>query len=224
MRKRGFAVLFVLTFVIGAGTLLQDFRFDSALDSQRDVAATIDRRLGSIEVAIADLHTAQAGYVAAGQDQASWIARATDLFTRIESDLTTLRSATTNADATTHYDAALVALKDLAGIDARARTAALGDRRLEAADRVFADAREANERLAAEVSAARSSEQAAASTNLTRISRLRLVMNGVAIAFLLAVALFFWRARPVVASAPVEIAVPSIRPDLPLRLSAPAVP
>jgi hypothetical protein len=223
MRKRGFGVLFVLTLVIGAGTLLQDFNFDTLLDSQHNAAAALDRQLGSIEVALADLHTAQAGYVAAGQGPAFWIARATDLFTRIEADLTSLRSATASPDAATHYDAMLVALKDLKSIDARARSDAMEDRRFEASDRVFTDSREATERLAAELSAARASERATTSANLTRLSRLRLGMNGIAIAFLLAVALFFWRARPA-EIAPAESSVPSIRPDLPLRLSVPAVP
>src|SRR5690349_13431716 len=172
MRKRGFAVLFVLTLVIGAGTLLQDFRFDTLLDSQRDIATTVDRQLGSIDVAIADLHAAQAGYVAAGQSPAFWIARATELFTRIETDLTSLRSGPTNTDAATHHDAAMVAVKDLKSIDARARVDATGDRRFEASDRIFTDSREANERLDAELSAARASEQAAASANLLRVSRL----------------------------------------------------
>jgi hypothetical protein len=223
MRKRGFGVLFVLTLVIGAGTLFQDFRFDALLEHERDTAASVDRQLGSIDVAIADLHGAQAGYVAAGQGPAFWIARATDLFTRIDTDLTSLRSATASTDAATHYDAALVALRDLKGIDARARSDAMGDRRFEAADRVFTDSREANERLAAELGAARTSEQAAAAANLTRVSKLRLIMNGVAMVFLLAVAAFFWRARPV-ESAAADAGITSIRPDLPLRLNVPATP
>ena len=99
----------------------------------------------------------------------------------------------------------------------------MGDRRFEASDRVFADSREANERLAAELGAARTSEQAAAAANLTRISKLRLIMNGIAMAFLLAVAAFFWRARPV-ESAPADAGITSIRPDLPLRLNVPATP
>jgi hypothetical protein len=223
MRKRGFGVLFVLTLVIGAGTLFQDFRFDALLEHERDTAASVDRQLGSIDVAIADLHGAQAGYVAAGQGPAFWIARATDLFTRIDTDLTSLRSATASTDTATHYDAALVALRDLKGIDARARSDAMGDRRFEAADRVFTDSREANERLAAELGAARTSEQAAAAANLTRVSKLRLIMNGVAMVFLLAVAAFFWRARPV-ESAAADAGITSIRPDLPLRLNVPATP
>ena len=188
MRKRGFGVLFVLTLVIGAGTLFQDFRFDTLLEHERDTAASVDRQLGSVDVAIADLRGAQAGYVAAGQGPPFWISRATDLFTRIETDLTSLRSATATTDAATHYDAALVALNDLKAIDARARADAMGDRRFEASDRVFADSREANERLAAELAAARTSEQAAAAANLTRIGKFRLIMNAIAMAFLLAVA------------------------------------
>ncbi|HUL74189.1 MAG TPA: GAF domain-containing protein [Vicinamibacterales bacterium] len=219
MGRRGFGVLFVLTLVIGVGTIVQDYRFDLLLEREREAAAALDRRIGSIEVALADLRTAEAGYVATGQGSSFWIGRATDLFDQTDSTITALRSSTTSTDAATHYDAALAALRDLKGIDAHARADVTADRRYEASDRVFTDSRDANERLTAEVGAARNSEQAASAAKLARISQLRLGMNGVAMLFVLAVAVFFWRARPAVAA---ESAATASGPDLPLRLTVPA--
>jgi len=221
MGKRGFGVLFALTLVIAIGTLIQDFRFDTLLQRERDEGSRADQQIGSVEVALADLHTAEAAYVATGQGPAFWIARATDLFGRIEADLTQLRSATTNADAAAHYDAALAALKDLNGIDGHARADVTGDRRYEASDRIFTDSREASERLAAEVAAARASEQSAEAARLTRLDQLRLGMNGVSMLFVLAVAVFFWRARPRAIVAVPEGAILTRTADLPLKLSAP---
>jgi hypothetical protein len=220
MGKRGFGVLFVLTLVIGIGTLVQDFRFDAMLEREREAASRLDRQLGSVELALADLHTAEAGYVATGQGPTFWIARATDLFGQIDTNVTSLRSSTSSTEAATHYDATLAALKDLESIDAHARSDVNGDRRYEASDRVFSDSREANERLAAELTAARTSEQAAAQLKLARIAQLRLGMNGVAMLFVLAVTVFFWRARPPIAAAEPATAAAG---DLPLRLTVPAV-
>lgn len=222
MGKRGFGLLFLLTFVIAIGTLVQDFRFDTVVETERDRALALDRQLGSTTVALADLRGAQAGYVAMGQGPAVWIARATDLFNQIETAITTLRSSTAAPDASVHYDAALAALSDLKGIDAHARTDATGDRRYEASDRVFTDTHEANDRLAAELAAARTAEEGAAVARVTRINRLRLAMNGVALAFVLAVAAFFWRARAsATATQAAEDAAPAPRSDLSLRLNAP---
>lgn len=219
MGKRGFGVLFLLTLVIAVGTVIQDFRFDQMVEAERERALAVDQQFGSTSVAMADLRTAQAGYVAMGQGPSFWIARATDLFNQIDTAITTLRSSSPNADAAGHYDAALAALNDLKGIDAHARTDATSDRRYEASDRVFTDTREANDRLTAELAAARGSEESAVVARLTRIDRLRLAMNGIAFAFVLAVAVFFWRARTPAAQQVAEEVAPATRSDLPLRLN-----
>ncbi len=205
MRKRGFGVLFVLTLVIGAGTIVQDFRFDTLLQHSRDAAIQTDRQLSDAFTTLADLRTAQAGYVATGQGPAFWMDQATALFNQLDTTLSTLRSSAVGTATAQHYDAAISALKDLKGIDARARTDVTAARTYEASDRLFTDTREATERLTAEIGAARAAQLSEAQATLARISRLRLGMNGVAMAFVLAVAMFYWRARvPATSAAPIE--------------------
>lgn len=219
MRPRGFGVLFALTLVIAAGTLYQDFRFDTLIARERDAALSLDRQIASTEIALADLRAAEAGYVATGQGPAFWMTRATDLFQQIENGLSALKASTAETDAAADYDAALVALADLRSVDTRARADITGDRRYEASDRVFSDTRESNERLAAELLAARTTQQSTAAANLTRVSRLRLGMNAVALVFVLAVAMFFWRSRSSTAAAEDAVATQ----DRPLQLSTPTV-
>ena len=64
MKRRGFGLLLVLTFVIAAGTLYQDYRFDTMLAKDRAASAAIDREFAAIDVTLANLRAAQAGYVA----------------------------------------------------------------------------------------------------------------------------------------------------------------
>ena len=230
MKKHGFGVLFALTLVIGVGTVVQDFRFDQLLDRERDAAIALDRRAGAVDIALADVRTAQAGYVAAGQDASVWMTRASDLFNHIDAALGALKSAAADTEAAGHYEAAQNALKDLKSIDARARSDINGDKKYEAADRLFTDTREANERLTAELGDARATLQLASSARLARIGRLRLGMNGVAMLFALAVALFFWRARKPEVAAPIAAAEVSaargsslsLKLDMPIAPAAPA--
>jgi hypothetical protein len=222
MKKHGFGVLFALTLVIGLGTLFQDFRFDQLLDHERDTAIALDRQHSAVEVALADLRTAEAGYVATGQDSSIWMTRASDLFNQVDTALGALKSATAETEASGHYETAQIALKDLKSIDARARSDVNGDHKYEASDRLFTDTREANERIAAELGDARASLQLASASRVARVSRMRLGMNGVAMIFALAVALFFWRARR--PEAVVPVAIPDVQPargsELSLKLNA----
>lgn len=222
MKKHGFGVLFALTLVIGLGTLFQDFRFDQLLDHERDDAIALDRQNNAVEVALAQLHTAQAGYVATGQDSSIWMTRASDLFNQIDTALAALKSAAAETEAAGHYETAQIALKDLKSIDARARSDVNGDHKYEASDRLFTDTREANERIAAELGDARASLQLASASRVTRVGRMRLGINGAAMIFALAVALFFWRARRSDAVAPSDVQ-PARGSDLSLKLSTPPI-
>ena len=56
--KRSVGALLGLIVLLAAGTLVQDFRFDSLLARERASAAAIDRELASIIVSIADLRAA----------------------------------------------------------------------------------------------------------------------------------------------------------------------
>jgi hypothetical protein len=207
MRKRGLGFLLILTVVLAAGTLLQDYRFDRWITRERDAARTIDQQLSTIAVTLADLRAAETGYVATGQGPAFWTTRASQLLARIESDLSDRQASTASADARTHYDAAASALADLTSIDARARKDVAGNDRFEASDLIFVDALEASRRIGTELEAARTAERAASDVRVTRLGWLRLGMNAVAVVFLLAVASFFTRsaARAPAGNVPIEI-------------------
>src|SRR5438477_6844454 len=110
MSKRGLGVVLVLVFAIAAGTLLQDYRYDQSIAREHAAAETLARTLSSVDLALANLRAAQAGYLATGQSAEFWMKRAVDLDAEIEGTLATLQAATTSADARTHYAAASAAL------------------------------------------------------------------------------------------------------------------
>ena len=193
MKRRGFGLLLVLTFVIAAGTLYQDYRFDTMLAKDRAASTAIDREFASLDLTLANLRAAQASYVAAGQGPQFWMARETDLATDLEDSLSRLSSSTPLTDARAHYDAAITSLGDLNSIDGRARDDVNKDSKFEASDLIFVDGLQATQKLAAEIAAARTVEQHAADARLAQTSWLRFGMNAVALAYALIVALFFVR-------------------------------
>jgi hypothetical protein len=131
--------------------------------------------------------------VATGQDPSFWLTHGAELAAQIDAGINRLRTASTSADARVRYDAALGALTDLNRIDARARELVRKDQRFAASDLIFIDAVDASERVATELTAARTAERQASDLVLARTGRLRLGVNGLALGFLLIVALFFWR-------------------------------
>lgn len=188
VKKRGLGVLLVLTLIIAGGTLGQDLRFDNTLDTEREAALALEGRLAAIDTMVADLRTAQAGYVATGQDPEYWMGQAATLAGRIETELNSLVSLTTQEDTRGHYEAALLAMADFNSIDGRAR-GYLNDRQLFlASDLVFMDSLQATRRVAAALEQARQVERQAAAARIARTSWIRFGMNGAALAFLLLVA------------------------------------
>lgn len=193
MSRRGLGVLLILTFLVAAGTLVQDFRFDRSLAREYASAAATDREFAALEVALVSFGAAQTSYVATGQGPAFWLTHAAELAAQIDAGINRLRSTSTSAEARVRYDAALAALADVNSVDGRARELVRKDQRFAASDLIFIDAVDASERLAAELTAAHTAERQASELRLTRTARLRLGVNGLALGFLLIVALFFWR-------------------------------
>jgi hypothetical protein len=193
LRRRGLGFLLILTAVLAAGTLVQDYQFDVWLARERDAARVVDQQIDAVTVALADLRAAQTGYVATGQGPQFWMTRASQLIGQIGTSLAALSASTPTLDARPHYDAAVSALGDLTSIDKRTRADVGGNERFEASDLIFVDALEASQRLGGELTAARAAELTASRARITRLSRLRFGMNAAALAFLLAVVSFFRR-------------------------------
>ncbi|MEO8070058.1 MAG: hypothetical protein ABI652_01540 [Acidobacteriota bacterium] len=181
MRKQGLGLLLVLTLLIAAGATFQNFRFDKSFAQDRAAAISVERQLGSMEVAVADVRAAETGYLAAGQGPEAWMRRATELFETLSTTMSSLRSATVDADARMHYDAAETALNALVAIDKRARDNVRSDQRFIASDLVFVDGVDASKRLTDEIAAARTAESAAAADRLTQQTRTRTGMNALAL-------------------------------------------
>jgi hypothetical protein len=231
--------LLILTFLVAAGTLVQDFRFDRSLAREHAAAAATDREFAALDVALVSFGAAQTSYVATGQDSSFWLTHAAELAAQIEAGINRLRSASTSADARVRYDAAVGALADLNRVDGRARELVRKDQRFGASDLIFLDAVDASERLAAELTAARTAERQASDLRVTSTARLRLGVNGLALGFLLIVALFFWRmagraiaesragialTRPLQLDLEAEPEPAPERPTSPARPPAPSVP
>lgn len=229
---RGVGLLVGLTLVIAAGALLQDLRFDSALTRERAALLASDREFGSLGAALAGLRAAQAGYLATGQDPDFWIAQVNDVSGEIDATIRRRRSAAIVEAARQQYDAASTALGAFVAVDGRARTYVRTDQRLIASDLVFADSIQALTRVTSALDAARAVELAASDERMARLRTLRFSLNAVAIAFVLVVALFFWRAlasasaqpEPVPAAAPMPRPAPALPQAAPPPLLTPAVP
>lgn len=196
MRARHYTFLLVLTVIVGAGTLIQDFRFDLTLARDRAAAAAVERDVASIQTALADWRAAEAGYVATGQGPSFWVKRAADRSGEIETTLARLQASTESAAAKAQYDAAVLALGALSDIDGRAREFATTDRRFEASDLIFTDAVGPVRRLASALSAALDAERLASAGRLALTRWLRLGLSGATIGCLiLAVWLLHRRAQ-----------------------------
>lgn len=163
--------------VAAIGTVTQDIRFDKSLATERTSALAIDHGIESALVALADLRTAQAGYVATGQGPAFWMARAGDLLAGLVGTIGTLKSTSSSAAAIDHYDAAAAALGDLQKLDGRARANVKNDQRFLASDVIFMDGLGVSQRATKELADARDVERAASDGRIVQISRLRLAMN-----------------------------------------------
>ena len=214
MRRRGATLLLVLTLIICIGTIIQDFRFDSSIARERADALATERSFGAATEALSELRAAQAGYVASGQGPAFWLARVSDFFAKIDKAIDSGRTATTDAGARTRYDAAATALTALNAIDQRARGYLGQNDRLYVSDLIFMDSRESSDKLVQELAAARSAEHAASEARIARLSRLRLAMNAVAIAFVFVVAWYLSRPGAPVEAKPAPTTLQMLR-DLP---------
>jgi hypothetical protein len=193
MRKRGVGLLLVLTLIIAAGTIVQDFRFDNSIARERAAGQATDRAFGTALESLSEYRMAQAAYVAAGQTPGSWMTHASEMAAGIESTIANGRAATASPEARGRYEAAVVALGDLNAIDKRARSSIGQSDRFSSSDLVFIDAKQAADKLADELTAIRAFEAQASGARLARLSQLRLAMNGVAMGFVVVVALYLSR-------------------------------
>ena len=84
-RKRHLGLFALLAVLVIVGTLALDFLLSRSVARDRASSAAVEREIGSLQVALADLRAAEAAYVATGQPPDFWVRRADELATRLES-------------------------------------------------------------------------------------------------------------------------------------------
>jgi hypothetical protein len=219
MSKRNDGLLLVLTVIVAAATLVQEYRLGTTIARERAEAIEVERDFGAMDAALAGYRGAQAAYVSGGGSLAAWTAKSDALSSELQATLTRRRASSAPA-AMPQYDAATAALSELASRDAQARALIRSGSTLEASDVIFAESVDPVQRLSAALTEARSAEQAAVSNRLEFTSRIRMAMVAGAVVFLLAVVLFYRRWR----RAPAEGATGSTRQIAPLPASSHAGP
>jgi hypothetical protein len=193
MSKRGISILLLLTAAIAIGALVQDYRFDGWLQTERLAASGLDADIAHVRESIVGLSAVQGAYLADGQGPAQWLTRMASVQSDISTIVTERRSATSDTVAGGHYDAAAAALARFKKLDDQARAAIAQGEKLRAADLIFNDCTLASRKISEELDAAHAIDREAIAAGMTRLARLRLAMNGVALLFALAIGLFFGR-------------------------------
>jgi hypothetical protein len=193
MRKPGILLLLILTLTIAFATAGQDYRFDQAIDRERTGGLQLAHEFASIDTALSDVRGAQAAYVAAGQEPAVWMTKATESFAQADAALTRLRQTTLSVEAKARYDEAAKALTEVIALDGRARDHAKSDRML-ASDIIFDDVPAVHRRVAEELDAARMIDMRAYEARVSRLSQLRYGMNVATLGFVTLLVLLFGRA------------------------------
>jgi hypothetical protein len=236
-RKTSLGLFALLAVLVIVGTLALDFLLSRSVARDRASSAAVEREIGSLQVALADFRTAQAGYVAATQMPDVWVRRASDLSTRLESGLTQLRESASTESTRSGYEAALATLANLASLDKKARAYMQDDQRFLAADVVFVESQEGSQRLASDLEQLRALQSAQADDAITRTGWLRFGATTLAMGVVLAVALRV--GKPPVSAAsgaaltaqmirdlppPVKPAAPVARPLLAAPAPLPALP
>ncbi len=212
--RRGLVLLLIAVLMIGGATWLT-WRFEQQANSLRADADRLSRQYSALEVAIADLRAAQAGYVAIGQGSDFWMQRVDELTLQLE-QLLGERRRVAAAGAETPLASALTLVEALRTSDARARRYVGNDQRLMASDVVYVESLDILNRINTEVTTAREVDMSASSTAALTIRRNQAAAAaGLALVLLV---LLVVAARPAGADA-VDTAGVSIAPapDVPAR-------
>jgi len=151
------AVPVLLGLLLVGGTAYQTWQFEQTAAAIHTNEDRLERQVASLERTVADVRTAQAGYVAAGQGADFWMSRVDDLVARIEAVLSE-RQVAGLPDAVTPLAAAHSRLDSLRISDRRARNYVWNDQRLLASDVIFVESLEILDRLTTDIATVRDAE------------------------------------------------------------------
>jgi hypothetical protein len=167
--RRGLVLLLIAVLMIGGATWLT-WQFEQQANGLRADADRLSRQYSALEVTIADLRTAQAGYVAIGQGSDFWMQRVDELTLQLEQLLGERRRvAAAGADAP--LESALSLVEALRTSDARARRYVGNDQRLMASDVVYVESLDILNRINTEVTTGREVDMSASATAAFTVRR-----------------------------------------------------
>lgn len=219
--RRGLWLL-LLGVVLAGGAAWQTWQFEQQFTARQLDRDRLARQYASLELTIADLKNAQAGYVAAGQGADFWMTRFDELADQLEALLIARRDAA-DAAAQASLTAALAQLEALGTSDQRARRYVGNDQRLLASDVIYVESLEILSRLSTEVTTAREVDWAAASAAATRLRVFQASAVGAAGALLLILLAVAVRTRPAETPA-AQTQTPSLGQSEPAPASTPPAP
>ncbi len=144
MRSRAVRITLMLLTIAAIGTAAY-FSWTIHLSSRADheVAATFDQtRIAALRDAY-ELRSTQQAYVAAGQNEAFWFGKVSELVESLRAATTALRSAAISPAALAPLDEAAAAIDEFEQADRRARSYVSGGQKLLASDVIFSAGLEA---------------------------------------------------------------------------------
>lgn len=198
MRSRAVRVTLTLLAVSALGTAAYlswniDRRSTTVASNAKDVAWRLD---AAARHAL-ELRAAQQAYVAIGQSDQFWTAKATDAITSLQETLAAVRTTPLSAPALAALDRAAQAVEEFTRLDRRARTYASTDQRLLASDLIFSDGLEGTQQILAALDEARTAEASSAAAAIANSKReLAAVAGGGAVIALLALILLTSPGKP----------------------------
>jgi len=134
---------------------------DRQLRSTRETARAFDDAAGRLMARVVELRAAQQAYVASGQGDAFWIARAADELAHVRKETDAIGRLARDPEAVGPLQLATETLEDFAALDGRVREYLQTGQRLMASDLIFADGLEQLGKVTARIGAARDVERAA---------------------------------------------------------------
>ena len=172
MTNRPVRVALLLLFVAAMGTTAYLFWIAERESRSTEAAArAFEDHARAAEAQVMDLRSAQQAYVAAGQGQDFWFARATKALDDLRAGITDLRATASAPASVSAFDDVLTQLQDFDQMDARARVYARGHQASQASDFIFSNGFDLTRKMGESIDQARLAERAARDSQIEALNR-----------------------------------------------------
>ena len=225
MTNRPVRVALLLLFVAAMGTTAYLFWIAERESRSTEAAArAFEDHARAAEAQVMDLRSAQQGYVATGQGQDFWFAKATKALDDLRSSVADLRATASAPASVSAFDEVLTQLQDFDQLDARARVYARGRQPSQASDLIFSNGFDLTQKIGESIDQARLAERAARDAQIGALNQREVFSLGAAAAASLLIVLLLTPAgtRAYPAASHAEAAHPALpRPVANLGLDSP---